>query len=77
MSEWQLIDTAPKNPEGQDVGPYILVWNDFDHGIYEVRWSYRGRDDGWTPRAKLKDVLIRSNITHWMPKHERPHIEKD
>jgi hypothetical protein len=65
MSEWQPIETAPKD------GQPILVWR--DSGVHIMRWRIR-RDDGngfWDEwHVGVRHLKIQP--THWMPLPEPP-----
>lgn len=42
--EWYGIESAPKNPEGKPVGPWILIYREYDDAIFQARWEYyKGR----------------------------------
>ena len=62
MSEWQPIETAPKDGREslcwtKECGQVVLYWDDFNHD--EPRWSNGFDDDQITP-------------THWMPLPKPP-----
>lgn len=60
MSEWQPIETAPKD------GGDILVFFPEDEGVLRVSYGYYGwkiNPDGGTEF----DYEITGNPTHWMP----------
>jgi hypothetical protein len=68
MSEWQLIDTAPKD------GSYIVLWEQYSINPFIGCWSF-GRwsvshehvdaEGGWDG-ANVVDRLS-GPVTHWMP----------
>jgi len=58
MSEWQPIETAPKD------GQYLLLWG---NGVFQGFWNGRSWDDG-----DFYDEM--SGITHWMPLPAGPEI---
>lgn len=74
MSEWQPIETAPKDgtavyvcdTETWEPAPMIAHWgqhNSWDDGSH---WLC-GRKDDW-PRGKIKrEPAIMPTPTHWMP----------
>lgn len=65
MTDWQPIETAPKD------GTPILVWID-DH-VAEVEWD----EDGWI--GVWEDISSSSGDdypTHWMPLPEPPKVEE-
>jgi len=68
MSEWQDISTAPKNPEGEGVGPWILIFSEWDHGVYTARWECRAEVRGWKVMGRGAGPWTSpENIRHWMP----------
>ena len=72
--EWQPIETAPKNPAGEFVGPWILGFSEFDGGIYEIRWQPDNNGKGqWKGRGAndFRGSEV-SRITHWMERPSRP-----
>jgi hypothetical protein len=63
MSEWQPIETAPKD------GRMILVWR--DSGVHLMRWKAIGEHGFWDEwHVKLKHLS--SHPTHWMPLPDPP-----
>ena len=75
MMEWNGIDSAPKNPEGEFFGPWIIVWCEYDHGEYEVRWQYDNIGRGFWKGKGASDFSGYSDIkhiTHWKHKSENP-----
>jgi hypothetical protein len=60
MTEWQPIETAPKD------GCAILAWR--DSGVHVMRWRERGDGSGfWDEwRVRLKSLQA-APPTHWMP----------
>lgn len=66
--EWLPIEDAPKNPEGKGVGPWILVFSDWDHGRYQARWEAHGEKSGWRFLGRKPGPWSQSeNIRAWMP----------
>jgi hypothetical protein len=68
MSEWQPIETAPKDGFGKGIftgtkGPMVLVTD--GTGPYIAFWNGRSWDDG-----DYHDDL--GEMTHWMPLPEPP-----
>lgn len=67
VSEWQPIETAPKNPPGKLYGPFVLVFNQHNHVVYQARWAPVNQFSlGWAmfdgeavPRGDM--------VSHWMP----------
>jgi hypothetical protein len=72
--EWQPIETAPLNPEGEASGPWVLIWDEYSHTILQARFSYDGEDRGWT--AKNHDTNEKSRPTHWMALPDAPEPQK-
>ena len=72
--EWQTIDTAPKNPQGECSGPFVLIWNEYNHSIHLARWTYEGEAEGWTPKTPLVGMISfpKHHITHWMQRPVNP-----
>ena len=64
MSEWQPIETAPRDSN-------ILGWNQFD-GVLVYRPMYYGSNNsaGWD--AVFDDENLADDPTHWMPLPEPP-----
>lgn len=72
MSEWQPIETAPKDERA------ILVF-DTDYGVVTAKWRY---DDQWggvwgsenyiQDGSIYDDALIAHKATHWMPLPDPP-----
>lgn len=71
MSEWQPIDTAPKNAPGESYGPWLLVFNKYDYGIYQARWECRGETKGWYAKNN-PNSFFSHNVTHWMDRPVNP-----
>ena len=75
MSEWQPIETAPKNEPGERSGPWIQVWYAYDACIYTACWGFHESSSQgvWlcsSPHLLQHGVhtLTRQHdITHWMP----------
>lgn len=68
MSEWQPIETAPKEgagngPFGKPAGPAVLLSD--GEGVFIGFWNGRSWDDG-----DFFDNM--SGMTHWMPLPELP-----
>jgi len=62
MSEWQSIDTAPKN------GNHILVID--NEGLIDRCFWHQYRDSGCWENFSMDFELL--NLTHWMPLPEPP-----
>lgn len=77
---WRPIETAPKNPAGEGIGPAIIVWYEYDHTVYTVEWTFREMEfyepvGGWRVKSSGADDdlwLTTESVTHWMPMMERP-----
>jgi hypothetical protein len=71
MSEWQPIETAPKNPTGEFWGPTILVFCDADELPWPAYWGAGSSGDGcWIiadNSGEPSSEIARENATHWMP----------
>lgn len=64
MSEWQPIETAPKDRA-------VLAWSiDFFASVIEIVWWEEDNSDG--PGWALGDSGFRCTPTHWMPLPEPP-----
>lgn len=74
MSEWQAIETAPKNPTGESYGPWILVFYRYDHCAYQARFECRGDERGWYAK-NISKALFGHCVTHWMPRPNPPKQE--
>ncbi len=74
MMEWKPIKTAPKNPEGSGVGPWILIWSEWDHGIYQARWECRAEVGRWKVRgiAGAVQALAPDNARFWCESGPNP-----
>lgn len=72
MSEWQLIETAPKD------GTPILTFYADAHGMrrYSIRYWSSGdwgpRSEGWSDEWRQ---LRKDSPTHWMPLPEPPSLD--
>lgn len=73
MTQWQPIETAPKNESGESYGPWILAFHEYDHGIYQIRWECRGDMKGWFAKGK-PDGVMSHRFTHWMERPGKPSI---
>ena len=68
MSEWLPIETAPKNPEGEPIGPWILVCT-ADRKIWVAHWGFNNeRRGGWRRQAGFEI----NKVTYWMTLPEPP-----
>lgn len=67
MSEWQPIKTAPLNPVGKGVGPWLLLFNTHDHIPVIARWVAGEVRGEWVPKLKPDYVIPQHYLTHWMP----------
>jgi hypothetical protein len=63
MSEWQPIETAPK--EGEAILVYFQKWK----SQYVVSWGSSFDGDGWWC---LDNMLSAADASHWMPLPEPP-----
>lgn len=79
MSEWQPIETAPKD------GAYILVWGrttcgEFEQAAHKSAWldnsdERDGSDMGWLiadSYSSYSECCVHVDATHWMPLPEPP-----
>ena len=76
MSEWQPIETAPKD------GTVVDLWNIKGHRLTDIRWVVEPRDgvahpncimDGWKrPSYVPWECLTPDQFTHWMPLPQPP-----
>jgi hypothetical protein len=75
MTEWQPIETAPKEPRSGEHGPTILLWlADNSMEPYRVNvgfWDYLFDDWGRANPAE-GDSTFWVKPTHWMPLPEPP-----
>lgn len=62
MSDWQPIETAPKNSTSR------LVWNPSNQCIYCVTWDED--EDAWCVFGGYSAFI--DTPTHWMPLPEPP-----
>jgi hypothetical protein len=74
MSEWQPIETAPKNPEGKFYGPRILVYCTADGLPWPAYWGQAYKTDDATngtwyccDDASDNNEFGVKDISHWMP----------
>lgn len=75
MGEWQPIETAPKNPAGEFVGPVILVFCNADGYPWPAHWAEGRQGDGvWmvVDDGRPCGEIWPQNATHWMPLPEPP-----
>ena len=73
MSEWQPIETAPKDgSEFSHMGPMILLASPFGH--FAVGYWGKGLDRamGWINPNDHRRMDYWNAFTHWMPLPERP-----
>ena len=65
MTDWQTIETAPKN------GDKLLGFNKKSKTYYVIKWAVKGMlKDNWVSREGLKSP------THWMPLPEPPVLKE-
>lgn len=65
-SLWKRIETAPKNPEGEGYGPWILIWYGHSPAIYQARWQFSNGSGGWVPiKEEFNKLPAQHKITHW------------
>lgn len=68
MSEWQPISEEHLNSRGKPVGEWMLVWDEYSHTIHHARFSFLGRDSGWTAKASKNGQFPEIvKPTHVMP----------
>ena len=71
MIDWQPIETAPKNPEGERSGPMVLVWDSYHHCVWTASWTtdtdHGTVSTGWWVLAGRKQLLNEKVVTHWAP----------
>lgn len=74
MTEWQPIETAPKNPEGEGIGPEILIWYEHSHTIYHAKWFIENGCGSWHRKETSigQAPLMQHEVTHWMPSPQPP-----
>ena len=69
MIDWNPIETAPKNPEGERSGPVVLVWDKYHGCAWTARWTtdtdHGVVRTGWWVLAVGKRLLREQFITHW------------
>lgn len=61
MSEWQPIETAPKD------GTDILAWGPFGHGHLVVSFDDKAEQPGWPWCTLDGPNYSLTTFTHWMP----------
>jgi hypothetical protein len=68
MSEWQPIETAPKD------GKTILITNGYwvDRGWFSKSVWLAPAKEGWVTEDERDCGQIHRDITHWMPLPEPP-----
>ncbi|NJB80339.1 DUF551 domain-containing protein [Xanthomonas arboricola] len=75
MSEWQPIETAPKD------GTRILVWCEHEDYPFPAYWFEHPRFSAWLAfkshlttdgDANVVDYFSQQSISHWMPLPEPP-----
>ena len=68
MTEWQPIETAPKDGAAILLGlPIVGNLAENDRRVYEGRWN--GLQKTWTG---INGFIVLSVATHWMPLPEPP-----
>lgn len=79
MSEWQPIETAPKD------GTWMLVYepSEYPPSVHVVRWGTRewtmgARQYAWVTMAlgPNPDTYDADDATHWMPLPNPPHLDR-
>ena len=68
MTEWQPIDTAPKNDAGEMLGPTILIWYEADSLPWPAYWG--PNMDAIAEGAWMIDggaPFDTALVTHWQP----------
>ena len=65
MSEWQPIETAPKD------GTKIIVFDHYD-GVVIARWRMRWPESGYEWIEATGEEYENYRPTHWMPLPEPP-----
>jgi hypothetical protein len=76
MTEWQLIDVAPRNPGMTSIGDaWLIGWNpEWDEPI-PIYWMYYGwvtPDQSVANYGDEGDGLYKILPTHWMPMPKAP-----
>lgn len=79
MSEWQPIETAPKN------GTHLLLFfpheNTIEVGYWDCYYAETGRGyegcSAWCCSEYQPAAMAFDEPTHWMPLPEPPELEKD
>lgn len=70
MSDWQPIATAPKNPEGEMLGPTILIFYQADGLPWPAYWGPcpgAHCEGAWIPCDDMQDRPFETaDVTHWM-----------
>lgn len=71
MSEWQPIETAPRNPAGELYGPRLVLWHSEEPFMVIGRWLSDGEwlpDDTTTDAGYWREECMGHEIkpTHWM-----------
>ena len=66
MSEWQSIETAPKD------GTYILAWSPFGYGHVVVAFDDKATMPGWSWRTLNRTSYSLTTFTHWILLPEPP-----
>lgn len=66
MSEWQPIETAPKD------GSYVLVWAESGHEF--ARWFRAG--ECWIRAEDMQNLWGEDAPTHWMPLPAPPSTDR-
>lgn len=71
--DWQPIETAPKNPEGERSGPKVLLWDKYYGHAVTAIWTtdkdFRGcvRSGWWEAGPSGRGYLHSVQLTHWAP----------
>lgn len=72
MSEWQPIETGPKD------GTLVDLWKSTGSRLTDVRWVVEAKthphvQDGWkTKRHDRFTILVEDQFSHWKPLPDPP-----
>ena len=70
-TEWQPIETAPKNVAGEMLGPTILIYYEADGLPWPAYWGPcpgANAEGAWLSYNDMDDRPFNTpDVTHWMP----------
>ena len=73
-TEWQPIETAPRNEYGEFLGPTILIFSRADDLPWPAYWGpcHESLSEGAWCLADGEGQFATEDVTHWMFLPEKP-----